>query len=210
MDIKSIEDVYEWVKKWRFDRYYKLTQAEKIFVKNHTVWSLQRDIPMKPKIVDKGICDMSTSGEESHIIGYYCPCCGRQLRVEEGCSFNDCRQRIDWNGIDELQSQDTIIEDGHITLREDITTSDYLICAITEVVYYNGYKDVLLKWRDAALSSDGQLQCPIEPEFWHTEIHCIWELFVSRFGDWGTSVRSGWIDNIDGFVYAIELILEEC
>lgn len=29
---------------------------------------------------------------------------------------------------------------------------------------------------------------------WGTEKHMIWEILVSLFGEWGTSIRSGWIE----------------
>ena len=29
---------------------------------------------------------------------------------------------------------------------------------------------------------------------WNTEEHFIWMILVSKFGNWGTSINSGWID----------------
>lgn len=44
---------------------------------------------------------------------------------------------------------------------------------------------------------------------WHTEQHTIWMLLVGAFGDWGTSIRSGWIDDIDGCIKFIQGIIKE-
>ena len=43
---------------------------------------------------------------------------------------------------------------------------------------------------------------------WHTETHTIWMLLVGVFGDWGTSIRSGWIEDIDGCIEFIQGLIK--
>jgi len=52
----------------------------------------------------------------------------------------------------------------------------------------------------------------IELDEWHTEQHTIWMLLVGMFGEWGTSIRSGWIEKHrfnDCINFIEEMILEK-
>ena len=87
-------------------------------------------------------------------------------------------------------------------------------CAISDILWYNGYfydkdkgelednfcdrlKALLRKAKQDnaySLSLD-----TVEKEIpgiskWDSELHCLWMLFVGMFGEWGTSIRSGWIE----------------
>lgn len=72
--------------------------------------------------------------------------------------------------------------------------------ALSTVAWYDGYTEWLWDIADKLQSiKDGEHLCTWDvglddTEQWHTEKHVIWMLLVSAFGDWGTSVRSGWID----------------
>jgi hypothetical protein len=46
---------------------------------------------------------------------------------------------------------------------------------------------------------------------WHTERHVIWMLLVGMFGDWGTSIRGGWIPKykFDDCIAFIKTLLPE-
>lgn len=51
---------------------------------------------------------------------------------------------------------------------------------------------------------------PFDHAQWHTEQHVIYMLLAGLFGDWGTSIRSAWIEDIDGCIEFINFICEEC
>lgn len=51
---------------------------------------------------------------------------------------------------------------------------------------------------------------PFDHAQWHTEQHVIYMLLAGLFGDWGTSIRSAWIEDIDGCIEFINFMCEEC
>ena len=73
-----------------------------------------------------------------------------------------------------------------------------LIYALSCIASYNGHIDWLMNLVDDLDRSAADakfLTCPIPFLDWGTERHCIWELLVGLFGNWGTSIRGGWIEN---------------
>lgn len=86
-----------------------------------------------------------------------------------------------------------------------------LFNALENIVWYNGHY-VWLKKLEEILefnNTDGHISCPDFCEKWDTEEHCIWMLLVGMFGDWGTSIRSGWIER-DKRKEAAQFIRELC
>jgi hypothetical protein len=86
-----------------------------------------------------------------------------------------------------------------------------LVSVMQNIVWYDGHEDWLADLRDALQRHpDGEnYMCPFGPEKWHSEPHGIWMLLVVMFGDWGTSIRSGWIDDKDGCIAFINKLLDE-
>jgi hypothetical protein len=86
---------------------------------------------------------------------------------------------------------------------ENLSAED-LLDALDAVVWYNGIGEIVNAW--------GKLD-PMEksgfimPEYhehgfdeWTTnQLEVLWMIAVRLFGDYGTSPRSGWIEDIDGF-----------
>ena len=87
--------------------------------------------------------------------------------------------------------------------------------ALQNIVWYNGHKEWLSDLRNELkkLKNSGEkyinYHCPFEPSEWFTEKHTIYELLVGAFGDWGTSIRGGWIEDFDGCIIFIEFLIEE-
>lgn len=66
--------------------------------------------------------------------------------------------------------------------------------ALECIVWYNCHYEWLEPLADE-LEKHGDHNYPIPDDVrWHTEDHCIWMLLVGMFGDWGTSIRSGYIE----------------
>ncbi len=87
--------------------------------------------------------------------------------------------------------------------------------ALKSIVWYNNHS-VWLSELCAELKKEKNegdkytnYPCPIVTEEWLTEKHTIWELLVGMFGDWGTSIRGGWIEDLDGCIKFIEQIIED-
>lgn len=73
--------------------------------------------------------------------------------------------------------------------------SESLEYALECIVWYDGHYEWLEKLADALETTKGIYANPFEANEWHTEYHTIWMLLVGMFGDWGTSIRGGWIEN---------------
>ena len=85
---------------------------------------------------------------------------------------------------------------------------------LCDILFYNGYlepdddnDDVskmikALEEYDEYVYPDVDVFVDINPKFkeWGTEEHTIWMMLVGAFGDWGTSIRSGWISDKQGCI----------
>ena len=66
--------------------------------------------------------------------------------------------------------------------------------ALSSVVWYAGHYEWLEEFADKLEKSNDIFYCPFEVDKWHSEQHVIYMLLVGMFGNWGTSIRSGWIE----------------
>ena len=84
--------------------------------------------------------------------------------------------------------------------------------ALEAIVWYNGHYAWLKELRDElAVQPEGEFYCcPIDTKEWHTDKHTIWMLLVGMFGDWGTSIRSGWIEDMRGCIEFIDRLCKDC
>lgn len=91
-------------------------------------------------------------------------------------------------------------------MRED------LYYALQNIIHYDCHREWLWELRDNIKKSKqdgrGVYPTPIKVEEWHTEKHTIWMLLVGMFGDWGTSIRCGWITELDDCIDFINCITE--
>lgn len=67
--------------------------------------------------------------------------------------------------------------------------------ALSAIVSYDGHADWLMNLADELDACKGFYSNPLPTELWATNRHFIWMLLVGMFGSWGTSIRSGWIEN---------------
>lgn len=66
--------------------------------------------------------------------------------------------------------------------------------AFSNIIWYDALYCWLEELADALEKATGYYVNPLSTEKWHTEEHFIWMLLVGMFGDWGTSIRGGWIE----------------
>lgn len=66
--------------------------------------------------------------------------------------------------------------------------------ALECIVWYDGHYDWLEKLANELEVTKEYYINPFDTKEWHTEKHTIWMLLVGMFGDWGTSIRGGWIE----------------
>jgi len=65
----------------------------------------------------------------------------------------------------------------------------------SSIASYNGYEEWLWETADALEKAEGYLGIQIPTEEWNTDKHALWMTLVAMFGSWGTSIRSGWIED---------------
>lgn len=62
------------------------------------------------------------------------------------------------------------------------------------IAFYNGYEEWLWDLADELDACEEPIfSVPTDLE-WFTDKHALWMMLVALFGDWGTSIRSGWIE----------------
>ena len=82
-------------------------------------------------------------------------------------------------------------------------TSD-IIDALDSVIWYNGLGEEVLKWIElepdihGTISHERAYKYPFEDDG-DAQLQLIWMICVCLFGDYGSSPRVGWIEDIPGF-----------
>ena len=94
-------------------------------------------------------------------------------------------------------------------------TIEILIDALNSVTWYNGLAEEIIKWKDLKIKYGHILPewysfelTDIEDKKGQAQLQVIWMLCVEMFGDYGTSPRFGWIEDIEGFYDFIDKITE--
>ena len=86
-----------------------------------------------------------------------------------------------------------------------------LLDALESIAWYDGHYLWLKELRDnLALHRSEYIYDMPEDIVWHTEKHTIWMLLVGMFGDWGTSIRGGWITDMDECIAFIDELCKDC
>lgn len=84
---------------------------------------------------------------------------------------------------------------------------------LKSIVAYNGHsqwlKEIIKALEEKKKEKYSNYCIPLPTSEWHTEKHTIWMLLVGMFGDWGTSIRSGWIEQYDDCIEFIESLIRE-
>lgn len=84
-----------------------------------------------------------------------------------------------------------------------------IIDALDSVTWYNGIAEMVYDWLNLPVENffDDYRQIHVpESCFEDEQLEFIWMLSVLLFGDYGTSPRSGWIEDVDGFMNFIQQI----
>lgn len=81
--------------------------------------------------------------------------------------------------------------------------------AFGAIAYYNGHEKWLWWLSDNLRSSqDATYPCPLPTEEWCSDKHALWMMLVGVFGEWGTSIRSGWIEDKEGAAAFIDEVTD--
>lgn len=77
------------------------------------------------------------------------------------------------------------------------------------IIWYDCLYEWLEELADKIEKSTEYFKCPLSLGQWHTEEHFVYMLLVGMFGDWGTSIRGGWIEQKKECVEYIRKICKE-
>ena len=70
------------------------------------------------------------------------------------------------------------------------------------IVWYNGLEDTVIKWKDHKAGYDEVPYYKYKSsvsEADYAQLEMVWMYLVLRFGNYGTSPRSGWIEDSEGY-----------
>lgn len=81
-----------------------------------------------------------------------------------------------------------------------------LLDALDSVIWYNGQGDLVSRWKDISPDCNGYIFPPYEDIRSDRALETIWMIAVWLFGNYGTSPRSGWIEDIEGFRQFIDIV----
>lgn len=91
-------------------------------------------------------------------------------------------------------------------------TMEKMADAFGSIVWYNGYLGWFRELEQALRNHTGKYNifpCPVPVDEWNTDLHCLWMFLVGLFGDYGTSIRSGWIVDREGATAFLRSALAE-
>lgn len=87
--------------------------------------------------------------------------------------------------------------------------SEKLLDALDTVTWYNGLAELVLEWKNLPVVTTAAGGKQIQHQYRSLDgeqLEVIWMIAVSLFGDYGTSPRSGWITDVEGFYKFIDRI----
>ena len=98
-------------------------------------------------------------------------------------------------------------------MKETELRKEDLIDALDTVTWYNGLAEEIVHWKDPGYFVESTnslgwnwhrfIDFPLEMR---QQIEIIWMICVNLFGNYGTSPRSGWIENIEAFYEFVDEI----
>lgn len=88
--------------------------------------------------------------------------------------------------------------------------TENLISALDSVTWYNGLAEYVMKWKtdcprvNGTIVADETYCCGEMDCFIYDQLQVIWMICVELFGNCGTSPRTGWIEDEEGFCKFID------
>lgn len=80
-----------------------------------------------------------------------------------------------------------------------------IIDALDSVVWYNGMGDDISEWKALPPGEYGYINRPDNSRD-NEQMEVLWMICVCLFGDYGTSPRTGWIEDVEGFRKFVDAI----
>lgn len=89
-----------------------------------------------------------------------------------------------------------------------------VVRALSSVTWYNGLAEEIIKWKEPGYFDEEYGRLSWNWDYFRSEfdmsmreqIEVIWMICVCLFGDYGTSPRSGWIENKEEFYRFVDAI----
>lgn len=93
-------------------------------------------------------------------------------------------------------------------------TDDRLLCALRDAAFYNGIDDIFKEWlelepNENKIITETYYSDPNLSEHEKGEIQIFWMICVLMYGNYGTSPRYGWIEDVEGFRDFLKNLIKE-
>lgn len=95
--------------------------------------------------------------------------------------------------------------------KKNCVVDDRFAEAFDSIAWYEGYEEWLAEVSAdlKAVKPGRYLSNPLMLEAWGSVQHALWMMLVSAFGDWGTSIRGGWIEKTEEAAQFIDAVLKQ-
>lgn len=80
-----------------------------------------------------------------------------------------------------------------------------IIDALDLVVWYNGMGEDVSEWKVLPTNKYGSINRP-DNSMGNDQLEMLWMICVCLFGNYGTSPRSGWIEDVEAFRKFVDAI----
>ena len=128
-----------------------------------------------------------------------------KLKLRAIAFFEKSVERLEQEPLERLSAdvQDNVLQNHKaaiVALQDQVAReengADRFTEAFGSIAHYNGHNEWLWEIADQlAAHNDSNYSCEIPTDEWMTDKHALWMMLVSAFGDWGTSIRFGWIEH---------------
>lgn len=110
------------------------------------------------------------------------------------------------------------MDENKTCLSDGFNAAD-LIEALNSVTWYNGLAEKILEWKKPGVvdvSKYGTHLFGLKLQKWfeqfergdQAQLQVFWMIGILLYGNYGTSPRTGWIDDWDGFMHFLDAITE--
>ena len=111
--------------------------------------------------------------------------------VKSALGFHVDRERL----LQALTDAKAFYEEGYRAAMRSRSLEEKFKDAFGSIAWYNGHLEWLWELADKLeAKEDGFFNCLAGIE-WLSDRHALWMLLVGMFGNWGTSIRCGWIED---------------
>lgn len=113
-----------------------------------------------------------------------------------GCNILTLAEMLNNGAFDGMMDEHhSIIPAAEVVERKRGELGEKVKYAFGSIAWYNGHSEWLCEMADKLESKESGFFSSPGDMVWLTDRHALWMMLVGMFGNWGTSIRSGWIED---------------